>query len=98
MLSSGNRGAKVLFAIGPWPRILLSLACFLYVACSAPSESRRQLPTLPLAGAPAVDAGVVSAIPVCDATNPFCEQPPIAPTMTGTPGLVPIQTDCGAVP
>jgi hypothetical protein len=54
---------------------------------------------MPLAGAPAIeDAGVVSAVPVCAADNPFCQQPSIMPTMTGTPGVVPIQTDCGAVP
>jgi hypothetical protein len=68
----------------------------LVAACAGPSEER-QVPAGPLAGAPATDLGIVTAVPVCAVDNPFCQQPPMAPTATGQPMLVPVQTDCGAV-
>jgi hypothetical protein len=67
------------------------------LACSAPAPDREMLGG-PVAGAPAVDAGVIPETTVCAADNPFCQTPPlITPTSTGT-APVPTTTNCGSVP
>jgi hypothetical protein len=74
------------------------LFCATLAACAAPTQSTNRPGAS--AGSGSFDAGVIPAMPVCAADNPFCAPPPpTGATSTGTAPTTPTTPPgCGSVP